>query len=222
MCTNPYCRRSSGWLLPFAAIFFFATPTRAAAQDNERPFLQVGELPGGLQLDGALNEPSWEAAHAITDLTMTEPVEGGDVTGRTTVRVLANSRVIVVGIVCEDPDPSGIVSYSKARDPELRSEDHVKFIFDTFRDERSGYIFAVNPSGARYDALVARQGEGENPQWDTAWEAATSLSCTSGSAMRLIRHSASCPGAGSSSGAAESTSAIALNRHRGCAGCSTS
>jgi hypothetical protein len=174
MCTNPYCQRSSGWLPPLAAIiFFFATPTNATAQDDERPFLQVGELPADLQLDGTLDERAWETADAISALTMTEPVEGGDVTGQTTVRVLADSRNIVIGVTCRDPDPSGIVSYSKARDPELRSEDHVKFIFDTFLDERSGYIFAVNPSGARYDALVARQGEGENPQWDTAWEAAT-------------------------------------------------
>jgi hypothetical protein len=143
------------------------------AQGVERPSLQVGDLPSDLDLDGALTEPAWEAADAISALTMTEPIEGGDLTGQTTVRVLANSRTIVIGIVCDDPEPSGIVSYSKARDPELRSEDHVKFIFDTFLDERSGYIFAVNPSGARYDALVARQGEGENPQWDTAWEAVT-------------------------------------------------
>ena len=45
------------------------------------------------------------------------------------------------------------MSYSKARDAEPRSEDHVKIIFDTFLGGRSGYIFAVNPSGARYDAL---------------------------------------------------------------------
>jgi hypothetical protein len=34
-------------------------------------------------------------------------------------------------------------------------------------------VFAVNPNGARYDALVASQGEGENAEWDGVWEAAT-------------------------------------------------
>ena len=34
-------------------------------------------------------------------------------------------------------------------------------------------MFIVNPHGARFDALVANQGEGENSQWDAIWEAAT-------------------------------------------------
>ena len=43
------------------------------------------------------------------------------------------------------------------------------------RDGRSGYIFAINPNGARYDALVSEQREGENSDWDAIWEAKTSI-----------------------------------------------
>jgi len=121
-----------------------------------------------------LEEPAWAAADAIGGLTMFEPTEGIPLSGRTTVRVLANARNLVIGVICEDPDGSGIVSFSKARDSQLRSEDHIKFILDTFMDGRTGYIFSVNPSGARYDALVDRNGEGESPEWDAAWEASTS------------------------------------------------
>jgi hypothetical protein len=35
-------------------------------------------------------------------------------------------------------------------------------------------VFAVNPRGARYDALVANRGEGEDARWDGIWEAKTS------------------------------------------------
>jgi len=150
-------------------------PATLFGQDG-RPTLRVGDLPAELNLDGRLDEPIWLTALAIPYLTMTEPVEGGDLVGTTVVRVLADSRMIVIGIACSDPEPSRIVSYSKARDSELRGEDHIKFILDTFLDGRSGYIFAVNPSGARYDALVANFGEGENSDWDTAWEAATARS----------------------------------------------
>ncbi len=153
-------------------VVFGLLPATAAAQDG-RPTFRVGDLPAELNLDGRLDEPIWLTAPAIPHLTMTEPVEGGDLVGTTVVRVLADSRTIVIGIVCSDPEPSRIVSYSKARDSELRGEDHIKFILDTFLDGRSGYIFAVNPTGARYDALVANFGEGENSDWDTAWEAAT-------------------------------------------------
>jgi hypothetical protein len=151
----------------------FTFSVQLAAQDGDRPELRIGLLGNDLRLDGILDEPAWQAAAVISELTMTEPVEGGLVAGSTSLRVLASRKEIVIGVLCRDPEPSGIVSYSKARDSELRSEDHVKFILDTFLDGRSGYIFALNPSGARYDALVANQGEGENGDWDAVWEAAT-------------------------------------------------
>ena len=147
-------------------------PATASGQDGQ-PTLEVGDLPPELNLDGRLDEPVWLTAQAIPRLTMTEPVEGGDLVGTTIVRVLVDARTIVIGIACRDPEPSRIVSYSKARDPRLRGEEHIKVSLATVLDGRSGYIFAVNPSGARYDALVANFGEGENSDWDTAWEAAT-------------------------------------------------
>ena len=59
--------------------------------------------------------PAWAAAAVIDKLTMFEPIEGDALSGRTTVRVLASSREIVVGIVADNAEGSGIVSYSKAR-----------------------------------------------------------------------------------------------------------
>ncbi len=149
---------------------------RAAADDplhDESPTLRCGTLPGDFNLDGRLDEPAWAAADAVDNITMIDPVEGGVPTGRTVIRVLADAKTIVIGIDCEDPDPSGIVSYSVARDSGLRDEDHVKIVFDTYGDGRNGFVFAVNPSGARYDGLVAGRGEYENRNWDGIWEAKT-------------------------------------------------
>jgi hypothetical protein len=65
------------------------------------------------------------------------------------------------------------VSFSVRRDAALGSEDHVRIVLGPFLDGRSGYVFAVNPSGARYDALINPGGESENANWDGIWEAAT-------------------------------------------------
>ncbi len=162
----------SRWLTQSLVVTALAVaPNVTSAQDNDRPSLPMGTLAEQFKLDGVLDEPFWDEAVAITGLTMVEPIEGGAVVGTTTVWVVADATDIVIGVIAADPDPSGIVSFSKARDSQLRNEDHIKFILDTFLDGRTGYIFAVNPSGARYDALVARFGEGENPDWDTIWEA---------------------------------------------------
>ena len=170
----PPLKAFSRWLLG-TTVFALVLVAPSRAQEARRPALRAGSLPSDLQLDGVLDEDAWTAADAIGSLTMIDPVEGGPLTGHTAVRILVSAKEIVVGVILRDPDPAGIVSYSKARDSRLRGEDHVKIIFDTFLDERSGYIFAVNPSGARYDALPARQGEGENANWDAVWEAATAI-----------------------------------------------
>ena len=146
-----------------------------APQAADRPIIRAGELAGSLKLDGVLDDEAWAHAPAIDRLVMSEPRPGSAATAGTTVRVLASRTVIVVGIRCEEPaGPPGMVSFTKARDASLQNEDHVKFVLDTFQDERSGYVFAVNPSGARYDALVEPGGESENANWDGLWEAATS------------------------------------------------
>ena len=142
-----------------------------SAQD--RPRAAVGVAEGPVAVDGVLNEPSWEGARPLSALTMVEPVEGQSPTAPTEVRLLADPENLYIGIRAFDDAPDGIVSYSKARDSELRSEDHVKIILDPFLDGTSGYIFALNPGGARYDALVADQGLSENSSWDAVWEAAT-------------------------------------------------
>ena len=64
------------------------------------------------------------------------------------IRVLVHQTEIIIGAQCDDDDPAGIVSFSKARDSDLSDEDYLEFVLDTFGDQRSGYVFAVNPGGA--------------------------------------------------------------------------
>jgi hypothetical protein len=154
----------------------------AFAQEAQPPVLAVGTLPAALAIDGVLNEAAWSAAPVADGFTQTDPSEGAKPTGRTVVRVLASPRALVVGILCEDPDPTGIVSFSVRRDAPLGNEDHVRIVLDPFLDGRSGYVFAVNPSGARYDALINPGDASENADWDGIWEAATMRSATGWSA----------------------------------------
>lgn len=107
-----------------ATLWCLLNAAAAPAQDSAPPTLRVGPLSAEGRIDGVLDESDWGAAEAIDALTQTDPSEGATPTGRTIVRVLAGPKAIVIGIVCEDPDPSGIVSYSVRRDATLTSEDH--------------------------------------------------------------------------------------------------
>ena len=161
-------RRS--YVLLIAAACALATVT-AGAQETP-PSLRSGRLTSTIAIDGRLNESAWDSAPSTDALTQADPSEGAPPTARTLVRVLADARALVIGIVCEEPDPSGIVSFSVRRDADLSSEDHIRVVLGPFADGRSGYVFAVNPSGARYDGLINPGGEDDNPDWDGIWEAA--------------------------------------------------
>ncbi|RPH61168.1 MAG: hypothetical protein EHM89_07695, partial [Acidobacteria bacterium] len=155
------------------------TATAAAEPDEDRPGLRAATVPQiELQLDGVLSEPVWATAESITNMRTIEPEEGGEPVGKTIVKVLVSPKEIVFGIMSNDPDPSGIISFSKARDAELDDEDHVLLVLDTFLDGRSGYVFAVNPSGTRFDGLVSAQGTDVNSNWDAVWEARTAQNGT--------------------------------------------
>jgi hypothetical protein len=168
-----------------AVVALAMMPDRAAAQDDPRPSVRVGRA-GAIRVDGRLDDAAWRDADSITTLMQVEPRSNEPAGFRTVVRVVATPDALVVGIRADDPDPAGIVAFTKARDGSLDNEDYLKVVLDTYLDGRSGYVFAVNPNGARYDALVARQGEGENASWDAIWEAAAVRTATGWSAEIAI------------------------------------
>jgi hypothetical protein len=142
---------------------------------SERPVLRVNPLTSGFNLDGQRGDPAWrDATDSIPDLTTVEPDEGQVPTAPTIVKVFANPDEIIVAVWCQDREPNRIVSFSKARDSNLDEEDRLVIVFDTFMDSRSGYVFSVNPSGARFDGLVPRHADEVNSSWDAIWEAKTS------------------------------------------------
>ena len=164
---------------PLALALLFASAPSVRAQTNaiERPSLRVssGEA---VHVDGKLNEAIWQTADSIRALTQLEPNQGATPGGRTVIRVAATADAIVFGIRADNPPGVTSVAFARQRDASLDNEDHIKLVLDTYLDGRSGYVFAVNPNGARYDALVANQGEGEDSNWDAIWEAATTQSET--------------------------------------------
>lgn len=159
-------------LVWFAAAAAAASAAAQEASSGNRPAVQIGTAAQEIRVDGRLDEPVWSATDSIAGLSQVEPTERGLPSMRTVVRVVTSGTAIVIGIVAQDPEPGRIVSFARQRDASLNSEDHIKIVLDTYLDGRSGYVFAVNPNGARYDALVANRGEDENSNWDAIWEAA--------------------------------------------------
>jgi hypothetical protein len=120
-------------------------------------------------LDGRLNDPIWDGLPVLDAFRQVEPVEGAPATVRTEVRIARDDQALYFGIRCFDPNPEGIVALRMTRDAFLLRDDSVSIILSPFDDHRSGYLFQLNPNGARRDGLVEDQAF--SVEWDGIWNA---------------------------------------------------
>ena len=112
----------------------------------------AGRVKGHIKLDGVLDEPAWRGAGVIENLTQQEPYPGQPTPFHTKVLVLVDDANLYIGFLCHDPDPRRIAVHTLQRDAEMRGDDTVGVVLDTFGDRRRGYFFRINAAGARQDA----------------------------------------------------------------------
>ncbi len=121
-------------------------------------------------IDGSLSDAVWARVPPIPDLRMREPVEDGEPTERTVVRVAHDGTTLYVAFRCFDSEPDGIRATQRRRDARLQPDDRVEILLDTQRDRRNAYFFAIGAGGAINDALVSQNGGTTNRAWDGIWE----------------------------------------------------
>lgn len=138
-------------------------PTKAAI---------VTKVESSIAVDGLLDEVVWRTAVPIGELTQREPRTGQPPTQRTEVMLLHNSDHLYIGVKCYDSEPEKVIGTQMARDTNLRSDDRIEIILDTYHDQRTAFYFATNPSGALVDGLVLANGE-LSLEWDAIWSVRT-------------------------------------------------
>ena len=124
-----------------------------------------------IHLDGRLDEPAWRATVPLARFVQREPIEGGEPSEETEIRVLFNDSALYIGVVCHDRSPSGIVATQLSRDADLEVDDRLTIVLDPFLDHRNGFFFQVNAAGARTDGQVSNNAESLNRDWDGIWNA---------------------------------------------------
>ena len=136
----------------------------------QRPALAARHAESPPVIDGKLDESVWAAAEASDAFVQVEPREGELPTERTEIRALFDADHLYLAIHCFDREPSAIIGTQMKRDADLDTDDRVLIVLDTFEDHRNGYLFEMNPVGAKLDALIASNGEDVNEAWDAIWE----------------------------------------------------
>ena len=129
-----------------------------------------------LNLDGKVDEDFWLSIPPSGGFRMTVPVEGGEPSQKTEIRIAFDEENLYISAIMFDTDPSGIKAYQKKRDASLRTDDRFMWIFDTFNSKRRGYMFEINPRALRGDGLLTSgQGNNVNKDWDGIWKAWTEI-----------------------------------------------
>ncbi len=121
-------------------------------------------------IDGHLIDEVWELAQPAGEFLQKEPKQNIPHSQRTEFRVIYNDDALFIGVWCFDTEAGKIIAHTMERDVMMRYEDMVNITLDTFQDRRNGYVFTVNPNGARGDATVSNNTS-RNGEWDGAWTA---------------------------------------------------
>ena len=132
-----------------------------------------------IEIDGDFSETDWQHAKLINQFVQTEPDEGVPITESTEVRILYDEKNIYFGFTCSSSSRDNIVANEMRRDVEnLRENDNVFILLDTYNDKRSGVFFRINPLGAMQDIALTNSGDSQNRSWDAVWNCRSKINDT--------------------------------------------
>jgi len=151
------------FLLLFPAVLFAQTKKSAEAFLTNEPVF----------IDGNLEEDSWNRAIPATDFLQFEPYNGKTPSQETEVFILYNDQGIYIGAKLYDNEPDSILTQLGSRDDDNLNADFFGISVSPYQDGLNKWIFLVYANNVQYDAKGTNNGDDEN--WNAAWESATSI-----------------------------------------------
>ena len=124
-----------------------------------------------MTIDGRLDESSWALAEPVTELIQSGRSRnpGQSLSQPTEVRFLYDSENLYVGAICFDSDIDTMIVNGMMRDFPGRLGDEFGFILDSLDDNRSGFFFTTNATGAKADIQTSNDSQ-YNDDWDGVWD----------------------------------------------------
>jgi Domain of unknown function (DUF5916) len=123
-------------------------------------------------LDGKLTEEIWQTAPVINSFTQRELDFGKPSTETTKVSIVYDKLAMYIGVWCYQKN--NIRAKYMQRDFFFSEDDNFQVALSPFNDKRNGYLFVINPNGARADLLISGNEEA-NQDWNAVWDVRTSV-----------------------------------------------
>ena len=149
-------------------------PESITRDERRRATVRAIKLAQPLRVDGKLDEEVYTTHTPFGGFIQVAPKYGADATEKTDVWITYDQDNIYVSArLWDSASPDRWISNELRRDTnQLRQNDHIGVMFDTFYDRRSGFLFYTNPLGALADYSVIDEG-GSNTDWNPVWESRT-------------------------------------------------
>lgn len=159
-------------------------PVGARAQDDRaQAYRMTADEAAAISLDGRVAESVWARAVPLSGFRQADPDAGAPATERTEVRLAHDDETLYVAVTAYQSNPDGIVARILQRDRLFEAndfegglnpagDDAVAILLDPFHDHRNAVVFATNPNGAEFEALLTDEGAGVNIDWRGVWEVA--------------------------------------------------
>jgi len=125
-----------------------------------------------VKIDGVLDESVWKI-NGYSGFIQSQPEDGKPATEKTKVWIAYDQEAIYVAAKMFDKNPDRLISLLGRRDDFTESE-WFTFYIDPYYDRRSGFQFAVNPSGSICDWSIYND-EFKDISWDGIWECGTRI-----------------------------------------------
>jgi hypothetical protein len=159
------------FLLAWICLLLFNGACSAASERQKA----IPRLAGSFVLDGNLAEKFWTRALRIETFYEISPGDNTPAVVRTLALLGYDSRFLYVGIHCFDPHPEQIRASYSDRDSVVSDQDFVQFDLDTKNDEKSSYIFRVNPKGVLADAIFTESNGQDDFSPDFSFDARSQI-----------------------------------------------
>jgi hypothetical protein len=155
----------------FTVAIFALSKNESFSQHSSPDTLAAVFSPDHIKFDGNPDDSAWELAQHINNFTQREPTVGEPASEKTETALLYDKDNLYIGVWCYQQRPEKITAKFMQRDFDFEKDDVFGVLISPFNDGRNGYLFIINPNGARTDMQVS--WENDNIDWNGVWDAKT-------------------------------------------------
>ncbi|HAD14831.1 MAG TPA: hypothetical protein DCF33_20580 [Saprospirales bacterium] len=154
------------------SLILLGTSFLLTAQNNAETYrIRAKKAIGPIQLDGTLDEPSWQTGNEkATRFKLCFPNDTAYSKWQTEVRITFDDLNLYVSAVCWE-NRSDYTVQSMRRDFGGGTTDVFNILLEPNKDGQNGFIFSVSPLNVQREGLIST-GENMSLEWDNKWNSA--------------------------------------------------